>query len=86
VEIVAGLAARMLPAGRFDWSRMTDHDTLRRGIAAAVPGWSAVADIGRTKKEFTIEGRVRHTPEFPLPGGRARACDSCRRTCRPTAS
>ena len=71
VEIIAGLAARMLPPGRFDWSRLTDHETLRQGIAAVVPGWSAVADIGRTKREFTIEGRIHHAPEFPRPGGRA---------------
>lgn len=72
VEIVAGLAERMLPKGRYDWSRLRDHDTLRQGIAAAVPGWRALADIGATKREFTIEGRIRHTPDFPLPDGRAR--------------
>jgi molybdopterin-dependent oxidoreductase alpha subunit len=72
VDIVAALAGRLLPAGKVDWSRFTNHDTLREGIAAVVPGWEAVRDIGRTKREFTIEGRLRHTPEFPLPGGKAR--------------
>jgi molybdopterin-dependent oxidoreductase alpha subunit len=72
VDIIAALAGRLLPPGRVDWSRFTDHDTLREGIAAVVPGWEALRDIGRTKREFTIEGRIRHTPEFPLPGGKAR--------------
>jgi molybdopterin-dependent oxidoreductase alpha subunit len=72
VEIIAGLAQRMLPAGKVDWSRLTSHDALRAAIADVVPGWEALRDMGRTKKEFTIEGRVRHTADFPLPGGKAR--------------
>jgi molybdopterin-dependent oxidoreductase alpha subunit len=73
VEIVAALAERMLPPGRVDWSRFRNHDTLREAIARVVPGWEGIENIGRTKQEFTLPGRIRHTPEFPLPGGRARA-------------
>lgn len=73
VEIIAGLAERLLPQGRFDWSTLHSHDALRAGMAAVVPGWGAIREIARTKQEFTIEGRIRHTPEFPLPGGKARA-------------
>jgi anaerobic selenocysteine-containing dehydrogenase len=73
VDIIAGLAARWLPAGKVDWSRFTSHDALRAAIADVVPGWEELRDIGRTKKEFTIAGRLRHATDFPLPGGRARA-------------
>ena len=58
---------------RVNWSAFRNHDALRQAIADVVPGFSAIKDIGTTKKEFTIEGRIRHTPEFPLPGGRAKA-------------
>ncbi len=73
VDIVASLAERILPAGRVDWNAFRDHDTLRKAIAGVVPGWKALETIGTTKQEFTIEGRIRHTPDFPLPGGKARA-------------
>jgi molybdopterin-dependent oxidoreductase alpha subunit len=71
VEIISGLAERLLPRGRVDWSAFRNHETLRQEIARTVPGWEAVADIGKTKREFTIGGRIRHLPEFALPGGRA---------------
>jgi len=73
VDIVASLAERILPAGRVDWNAFRSHDALRKAIAAVVPGWGAIENIGRTKAEFTIAGRIRHTPEFPLPGGKAKA-------------
>ncbi|HEX7879528.1 MAG TPA: FdhF/YdeP family oxidoreductase [Candidatus Eisenbacteria bacterium] len=73
VEIIAGLAARWLPKGKVDWSRFTSHDALRAAIADVVPGWEDLRNMGTTKREFTISGRVRHVPEFPLPGGKARA-------------
>jgi molybdopterin-dependent oxidoreductase alpha subunit len=72
VEIIASVAERILPPGRVDWSAFRDHETLRQAISRTVPGWEPLADITRTKQEFQIGGRTRHTPEFPLAGGRAR--------------
>jgi len=72
VEIIASLAERLLPGGKVDWSRFQSHDTLREAIAAVVPGWEALKDLGKGGREFTVEGRVRHEPNFLLPGGRAR--------------
>ena len=70
VEIVASLAARVLPPGPIDWQRWKDHRTLRREMARIVPGYGALADIDDSKREFTIAGRVRHEPRFATADGR----------------
>ena len=73
VDVLASLAERILPQGRFDWSTLRKHQRLREGIAATVPGFAALADIATTKREFQLEGRTFHTPTFATPDGRARA-------------
>ncbi len=72
VEIIATLAEQILPAGKYDWSSLRSHEALRREIAAVVPGFSAIAGIGETKREFVIEGRVFREPKFATPDGKAR--------------
>lgn len=71
VAALAGLAARVLPADRFDWSTLTGHDALREAMASCVPGYAPVRTIGATHKEFTIPGRVMHQPQFPTVDGLA---------------
>jgi len=71
VEIVADLAERVLPDGRFDWSQLRSHESLRRAIATVVPGYSPIADIGTTLTEFQIPGRSFHEPRFNTKDGRA---------------
>jgi molybdopterin-dependent oxidoreductase alpha subunit len=74
VEILAGLAERILPPGRFDWSRLRSHHELRARMAAVVPDMAALADIDQREgpaREFTIPGRVLHAPQFATPTGRA---------------
>jgi anaerobic selenocysteine-containing dehydrogenase len=72
VEIVATLAARVLPPGPIEWERWKNHATLRREMARVVPGFAALGDIDASKREFTIEGRIRHEPHFGTSDGRAR--------------
>lgn len=72
VDVLASLAERILPAGRFDWRTLRKHQRLREGIAATVPGFAALADIESTRREFQLEGRTFHTPTFATPDGRAR--------------
>jgi len=73
VEIITGIGARLLPEdGPVDFRRLRNHDEIRNVMAKVVPGYSQVSDIGRTRREFHVEGRVRHSPDFPLPGNRAR--------------
>lgn len=71
VEIIAGLAERILPEGRFDWSELRSHEALREAIARVVPGYQAAAAIGKTREEFQIAGRTFHEPRFNTPSGRA---------------
>jgi molybdopterin-dependent oxidoreductase alpha subunit len=75
VEILASLAERILPPGRFDWSSLRSHRELRARMAEVVPGMDGLADIdardGAAAREFTIPGRVLHTPRFSTPTGRA---------------
>jgi molybdopterin-dependent oxidoreductase alpha subunit len=72
VDIVASIAARVLPAGPVDWSRLQSHRALRQEIARVVPGYEALAEIDRTGRDFAITGRVRHEPQFATADGRAR--------------
>lgn len=72
VEVIASLAERILPPGRFDWKGMRSHAHLRREIARVVPGFEAMAGIDETRREFQISGRTFHEPRFATPGGRAR--------------
>jgi len=71
VDIVASLAARVLPQGPIDWSRLQNHRTLRQEIARVVPGYAALASIDATQQDFTIEGRICREPTFATADGRA---------------
>jgi molybdopterin-dependent oxidoreductase alpha subunit len=72
VAIVADLAERVLGAGGpVNWRDMAHTSTIRRAIAAIVPGLEQIADIDRTKQEFSIPGRAIDRPAFPTADGRA---------------
>jgi molybdopterin-dependent oxidoreductase alpha subunit len=72
VEVIASLAERILPPGRFDWSALRSHGHLRREIARVVPGFEALAEIDETHSEFQLSGRTFHEPRFATPDGKAR--------------
>ncbi|MDP2327975.1 MAG: FdhF/YdeP family oxidoreductase [Dehalococcoidia bacterium] len=72
VDILATIAARVLPEGRFDWASLRSHRALRKEIARVVPGYGAIGEIDDTKREFEIPGRIFHDPAFNTPDGRAR--------------
>ena len=72
VEVLAALAERILPAGRFDWKRLRSHRALRVEIARTVAGYEPLAAIDETRREFQIGGRTFHEPRFGTPDGRAR--------------
>jgi molybdopterin-dependent oxidoreductase alpha subunit len=71
VEVIAALAERILPAGRFDWSTLRSHHRLREEMARVVPGYAAIARIDETRDEFHVAGRSLHEPVFPTSDGRA---------------
>ncbi|MFM7033842.1 MAG: FdhF/YdeP family oxidoreductase, partial [Planctomycetia bacterium] len=73
VEIIADLARRVLgEGGPVDWRDMAHTSTIRQAIAKIVPGLEQIADIDRTKKEFSIPGRALDRPLFPTQDGRAK--------------
>jgi molybdopterin-dependent oxidoreductase alpha subunit len=72
VEIVAALAERILPPGRFDWAALRSHRHLRESMARVVPGYAPMARLDDTRVEFPVEGRAFREPSFATPGGRAR--------------
>jgi molybdopterin-dependent oxidoreductase alpha subunit len=72
VDIVASIAEKILPEGRFDWPALRSHESLRQMIAQVVPGYGKIGEIGKAGGEFHIEGRTFHTPKFNTPDGRAR--------------
>jgi anaerobic selenocysteine-containing dehydrogenase len=72
VEIIAGMAARVLPDGPVDFGALTDHAAIREAIARVVPGYAEIAGIDRTRREFQVGGRTFRTPRFATPDGRAR--------------
>lgn len=71
VEVLASLAERILPPGRFDWRRLRSHAALREEIARVVPGFEAMGGIDRSKEEFQIGGRTFHEAQFKTPDGKA---------------
>lgn len=71
VDLIASLAERILPEGRFDWSALHSHAHLRAQIAAVVPGYKNPAQVNEHGGEFQIEGRTLHTPRFSTPDGKA---------------
>jgi molybdopterin-dependent oxidoreductase alpha subunit len=70
-EVICDLANRVLGNEPVDWTRLKDHKEVRRLIAEAIPGWQEIATIDDTKKEFTIDGRIFHTPVFKTASGKA---------------
>lgn len=75
VDIIASIAHATLgdrPEQPVRWPELKDHSHIRRLIARIIPGYQAIADIGQSKKEFTIAGRLFHEPRFPTDTGRAK--------------
>jgi molybdopterin-dependent oxidoreductase alpha subunit len=72
VAIIAELAHRVLgDGGPVNWHDMAHTSTIRRAIASIVPGLEQIAEIDRTKQEFSIPGRALDRPSFPTPDGKA---------------
>ena len=58
VEIIAALAASVLPPGPLDFTELRGHDALRRAIARVVPGYEQIAGVdAQGRGEFAIPGR-----------------------------
>jgi molybdopterin-dependent oxidoreductase alpha subunit len=71
VDIIASLAERILPEGRFDWSSLRSHSALREAISRTVPGYDAIGVLDETKREFHVAGRTLHQPACNTDDGKA---------------
>lgn len=72
IEVIATIASRVLGNdGPIDWESMRNTNRIREAIAKVVPGFEKIKDIGETKKEFQLDGRTFHTPQFPTANGKA---------------
>jgi molybdopterin-dependent oxidoreductase alpha subunit len=71
VNILADIAARLLPGSPIDFAAFKAHKYVREAIARIVPGMAALADIDVAKREFHIQGRLMHTPQFNTADGKA---------------
>ena len=72
IEVIATIASGVLGnKGPIDWESMRNTNRIREAIAKVVPGFEKIKDIGATKKEFQLDGRTFHTPEFPTKNGKA---------------
>jgi len=68
----ADIASRIIAKEQFDFGHFFDHQNIREAIAASVPGMAQLKDIAIAKKEFHIQGRIKHTPEFKTASGKAK--------------
>lgn len=72
IEVIATIAAGVLGNSTpIDWESMRNTNRIREAIAKVVPGFDKIKDIGETKKEFQLDGRTFHTPQFPTKSGKA---------------
>lgn len=71
-SILVDLATRILGSAQFDFEQFRNHASVRACIAATVPGLEALASIDVAKREFHVNGRLLHTPEFHTANGRGR--------------
>ena len=70
-EVIADLFENVLPHdGPIDIGRMRSHAEIRKAIAQVVPGYGPVGEVDASGKEFQIDGRTIHTPEFATASGR----------------
>lgn len=72
VTILCDLAQALLQDTPVDFSTFRSHRTIRQAIAKTVPGMEQLRDIDVARREFHINGRLLHDPEFRMPNGRAR--------------
>lgn len=71
VKIIAEIARRVLGDSPLPWKSLSETGNIRELIGTIIPGFELLKDIDQSRKEFHIAGRILHTPQFPLPDGKA---------------
>ena len=71
VKIIAEIARRVLEDSPLPWKSLSETGNIREIIGTIIPGFEQLKNIDRTGKEFHIDGRILHAPNFPSPKGKA---------------
>jgi anaerobic selenocysteine-containing dehydrogenase len=72
VTILSDIGRALLKDSPVDFAQFKTHRTIRQAIARVVPGMEQLEDIDVAKREFHINGRLLHAPQFKTPDHRAR--------------
>lgn len=70
-EIIAHAGKELLGNDPVPWDSLKNHEEIRSFISRTIPDLEKINEIS-SGKEFTIPGRVKHTPKFNTPSGRAK--------------
>lgn len=70
VDLLCDLGRRAVSKHEALFEKFTSHSSVRGAIAQTVPGLEALADIEVAKREFHINGRILHSPEFNTQSGK----------------
>ncbi|MGB5324212.1 MAG: molybdopterin dinucleotide binding domain-containing protein, partial [Pseudomonadales bacterium] len=78
IDVLVGIATRLFAneqyrnnIGNFDFSAFSSRRSIRESIASVIPGMQALADIDVARREFHVQHRIMHKPEFNTADGRA---------------
>jgi molybdopterin-dependent oxidoreductase alpha subunit len=71
VEVVTALGERLLGDAPVNWRELSQLCHLRQMIAKVIPGFEGLAELDAKKTEFHVGGRIKHTPTFATPSGKA---------------
>ncbi|MBA65076.1 MAG: histidine kinase [Candidatus Marinimicrobia bacterium] len=73
VEVIGEIGSRVLgEEDLFNWNQLKNHESIRSLISNIIPGFESIREIGKTKKEFHIPGRILHSTVFPTDTGKAK--------------
>jgi len=72
VSVIAEIAEKILPPRPIPWKDLREHKNIRKMIGSIVPGFENMKTIDESKKEFHIDGRTLHSPQFPTANGKAK--------------
>lgn len=71
IDIIARIGQHLINAAQFDFGLLKNPKTLRQWIAKVIPGYQALANVDESKQEFTVGGRILHSPQFATASGKA---------------
>jgi len=72
IQTIAELGKNIFPDNPIPWKDLEKTGNIRQMIGSVVPGFEKIKTIDKTLKEFHIEGRTLHSPQFPTASGKAK--------------